>query len=298
MAPHAYDACRKPENSGRLRRGADNTGAKGLQNRIGGVFARLAVDADIVDGCARHPGDIKPGAEHAGKIAIAVDVRPAFGLPVAADLAAVAAIGFDPIVPAAELAADVEARIEGRRVSLEAPFWYPIGPVAGRREKVPIPLCPALRGNAFADELHCHLRSELIGVCPVAILVREHADVRERLNSAPLHSTLILAANSWRMLPLRPRASRPIGISCRGMPEASLWPLIERRGIMGKAWRIAKAAEDLQCRYSEVKCWAMTSIGWSLISRCLIWARQCGVRSVPRRWTILKASMMRGQISE
>src|SRR5947209_3357555 len=87
-------------------------------------------------------------------------------------------------------AASVEARIEGRRVSLEAPFWYPIGPVAGRREKVPIPLCPALRGNAFADELHCHLRSELIGVCPVAILVREHADVRERLNSAPLHSTL------------------------------------------------------------------------------------------------------------
>src|ERR1700730_3462987 len=35
-----------------------------------------------------------------------------------------------------------------------------------------------------------------------------------------------------------------------------------------------------------------TSIGWSLISRCLIRARQCGVRSAPRRWTILKASMM------
>lgn len=31
---------------------------------------------------------------------------------------------------------------------------------------------------------------------------------------------------------------------------------------MGKARRIAKAAEDLQCRYSEVKCWATTSIGW------------------------------------
>src|SRR5262249_29799701 len=44
--------------------------------------------------------------------------------------------------------------------------------------------------------------------------------------------------------------------------------------------------EDLQCRYSEAKYWATTSIGWSLISRCLIRARQCGVRSAPRRWTI------------
>jgi hypothetical protein len=34
--------------------------------------------------------------------------------------------------------------------------------------------------------------------------------------------------------------------------------------------RVAKAAEDLQCRYSEVKYWATISIGWSLISRCLI----------------------------
>src|SRR5262245_42800183 len=49
--------------------------------------------------------------------------------------------------------------------------------------------------------------------------------------------------------------------------------------------------EDLQCRCSEAKYWATTSIEWSLISRCLIRARQCGVRSAPRRWTILKASM-------
>jgi DNA polymerase IV len=47
--------------------------------------------------------------------------------------------------------------------------------------------------------------------------------------------------------------------------------------------RVAKAAEDLQCRYSEVKYWATTSIGWSLISPCLIRVRQCGVRSAPRR---------------
>jgi hypothetical protein len=45
--------------------------------------------------------------------------------------------------------------------------------------------------------------------------------------------------------------------------------------------RVAKAAEDLQCRYSEGKYWATTLIGWSLISRCLIRARQCGVRSAP-----------------
>ena len=38
---------------------------------------------------------------------------------------------------------------------------------------------------------------------------------------------------------------------------------------------------DLQCRCSEAKYWATTSIGWSLISRCLIRARQCGVRSAP-----------------
>src|SRR5258707_11411588 len=44
--------------------------------------------------------------------------------------------------------------------------------------------------------------------------------------------------------------------------------------------------EDLQCRCSGAKYWATTSIGWSLISRCLIRARQCGVRSAPRRWTI------------
>src|SRR5262245_30986309 len=66
-------------------------------------------------------------------------------------------------------------------------------------------------------------------------------------------------------------------------PRATMWQALAR---------VAKAAEDLQCRYSEVKYWATTSIGCSLISRYLIRARQCGVRSAPRRWTILKASMM------
>src|SRR5260370_37482544 len=46
--------------------------------------------------------------------------------------------------------------------------------------------------------------------------------------------------------------------------------------------------EDLQCRCSEAKYWATTSIGWSLISRCLIRARQCGVLSAPRRWAMLE----------
>src|SRR5438128_1479791 len=66
-------------------------------------------------------------------------------------------------------------------------------------------------------------------------------------------------------------------------PRATMWQALAR---------VAKAAEDLQCRYSEAKYWATISIGWSLISRCLIRAIQYGVRSAPRRWTILKASMM------
>src|SRR5437899_11233535 len=78
---------------------------------------------------------------------------------------------------------------------------------------------------------------------------------------------------------------------CRGCQTNSGLPFAARDDVAGSA-RVAKAAEDLQCRYSEVKYWATTSIGWSLISRCLIRVRQCGVRSAPRRWTISKASMM------
>jgi hypothetical protein len=60
------------------------------------------------------------------------------------------------------------------------------------------------------------------------------------------------------------------------VPVSSGLPFPARDDVAGLA-RVAKAAEGLQCRYSEVKYWATTSIGWSLISRCLIRARQCGV---------------------
>ena len=61
---------------------------------------------------------------------------------------------------------------------------------------------------------------------------------------------------------------------CRGCQTNSGLPFAARDDVAGSA-RVAKAAEDLQCRYSEVKYWATTSIGWSLISPCLMRARQC-----------------------
>src|SRR6266446_2135109 len=58
----------------------------------------------------------------------------------------------------------------------------------------------------------------------------------------------------------KPRLSSLLIPTCL-FPRATMWQALAR---------VAKAAEDLQCRYSEVKYWATISIGWSLISRCLI----------------------------
>src|SRR5262249_32024799 len=134
-------------------RRAEDARTEALRNRGTGILPRLAVDADIIDRCARHAGDVYPRAEHAGKIAILVDVRPSLGLFIAANLPAVAGVSFNAVMPAAELAAEVEARVKRWRRGQEAPFGHPCGAVARQRNKVPI-LFPARRDDGFTADLH------------------------------------------------------------------------------------------------------------------------------------------------